>query len=688
MATFELTGPDGGTYHVDAPDEQAALSAFSAFHTGKVAAPDKYQQAASKDIAAVKAAGGDEGAGYTRRLVHGATLGADSTILAGLETPLEMIRHRTFDPREGYNYAKAREDQIMNDARKNTGLLGDAAEVLGGGVTGGGLTNAGVTASRFLAPEAGVLARSGAMGADSAALGGVAGFNEGNSLEDRAKNAVKGGATGFLFGAGTPIAGAVAHGVTAPIFANVRARINPEGYAQSQVARAVHESGMSPNQIEQRVQQAATEGQPEFTIADALGNPGQRMLSAVARGPGEGRTAVVNALERRQAGQGERLSDAIDTALGTGATARQTTKALTDQARETSNPLYAQALENPAWSERLQQFWDDPIMKRGLREGAAIQRLESLAAEEKFNPHDAAITGFNEAGDPILEGVPNMRTINIAKKGIDNILEGYRDPITGKLNLDEHGRAIEGVRKAFLNEVDKLNPDYAAARAAYAGPAQVREAVGTGQRMASRGRAADNIGQFNALSEPAKQGARIGYADNLLGKIENAAPGIDKSRALTTPKRQQELDALSLHNGPYRPGEANPLDRFVQRERTMVETRNQALGGSRTADNLADAEAMGVNPHLIGQILTGNWHGAVRSVLAAGHNAVTGNTPAVRKAVADILLRNGVNGTPAQLARMVDGTIARLRFVQNLARAGNTARLGAAVATGEQLGVN
>lgn len=33
MATFELTGPDGGTYQVDAPDEHAALTAFSSLHS-------------------------------------------------------------------------------------------------------------------------------------------------------------------------------------------------------------------------------------------------------------------------------------------------------------------------------------------------------------------------------------------------------------------------------------------------------------------------------------------------------------------------------------------------------------------------------------------------------------------------------------------------------------------------------
>ena len=42
-------------------------------------------------------------------------------------------------------------------------------------------------------------------------------------------------------------------------------------------------------------------------MADAMGNAGQRMLSTVARAPGEGRTAVVQALDARQGDQGRRL---------------------------------------------------------------------------------------------------------------------------------------------------------------------------------------------------------------------------------------------------------------------------------------------------------------------------------------------------------------------------------------------
>ena len=41
MPTFETTGPDGATYHIDASDEHAAADAFSTFTSGKPAAPPK-----------------------------------------------------------------------------------------------------------------------------------------------------------------------------------------------------------------------------------------------------------------------------------------------------------------------------------------------------------------------------------------------------------------------------------------------------------------------------------------------------------------------------------------------------------------------------------------------------------------------------------------------------------------------
>jgi len=122
------------------------------------------------------------------------------------------------------------------------------------------------------------------------------------------------------------------------------------------------------------------------------------------------------------------------------------------------------------------------------------------------------------------------------------------------------------------------------------------------------------------------------------------------------------------------------MQRRLAREQTMFETRSHALGGSKTADNFADADAMGIDPTMVGHILSGNYGSAIKSIIHAGSNAVTGNTPQVRQAVADILLQNGLrNFTPATLDKMVGETVSKIQMVQALAR--NSARAaGGAVA--------
>lgn len=133
------------------------------------------------------------------------------------------------------------------------------------------------------------------------------------------------------------------------------------------------------------------------------------------------------------------------------------------------------------WSPRIQQFIDDPIVRSGLNKGLQIQRLEALAAGKKFNPNEYAVTGVDEHGNHVISGVPNMRLLDAGKKGLDNIVEGYRNPITGKLALDQYGNAVNQVRASYVKELDSLNPDYAAARGSWSGPSQSLDALHAGR---------------------------------------------------------------------------------------------------------------------------------------------------------------------------------------------------------------
>lgn len=646
MGTFTIDAPDGRSYTIEGDNAAGALSALKQ-HLGQDAgapAPDKYQQAAASDIAAVKASGGDEGAGLTRRLAHGATLGADSAVLAALQTPLEMIRRRTFSPAEGYDYAKAREDQIMGDARANTGLAGSAAEMLGGGVAGGGLANAGITTARLLGPQAGIIPRVLSGAADSGALGAVAGANEGNGLVERAANAGKGLLTGAAIGGAMPIAGTMLHGVTAPIIANIRARSNPAAYAESQVARAIHESGVNPDEISLRTVQAANEGQPQFTAADAMGNAGHEMLGVAARGPGAARTAIVDALEARQAGQGRRVASALAEGFQTPRTAAQTEAAMTAARDTAANAEYG-----------------------AVRGGS--------------NPVD--VVGPINHIDGIIGTGPgqNLQTPN---DSIETVLRGFRERLA-RVNPDDfsavqrirgdmadaaqsaaqggHGnraRLIRGAIDQLDIAMETASPGFRQANANFRQRSQDIEAIGEGRAAAMRGRTEDTIPAFQGMNPQAQQAFRTGYADPLIEASQAAAFGANKARPLTN-------DAFQAEAGVMAPGN-DMMQRRLGREMTMFEGRATATGGSPTAKNLAHDTAMSVDPHLIGQIVTGNVHGAIRSLLAAGHNAMTGNTPQVRQEVARILLQNGTNVSPAALRQMVEGTIARLQHTQNVTR--------------------
>lgn len=622
--------------------------------------PDQYKQAAIEERDQLQSQGVDTGAGYTRRLAHGATFGADNTLLAAALTPVEMFKRGTLSPAEGYNYAKAREDLIMEDARKNTGALGTALEIGGGVGSGIGLARGGLTFGRALAPEAGLLARSAASAGDAAAIGGFSGAMEGDGLRERGINALKGGGIGAVAGGATPGVLGLLGGIASPVISNIRARVNPQGYAQSQIARGVSESGLTPNQITDDLLRAQADGQGGFTLADAMGNPGQRLLSTVTRGPGQGRTDAVNFLENRQAGQGRRISNALAEGFDSPQTAAQVEARLTNARSAAADQAYG-AVRNDAGRVDV------------TRAIAHIDDTLGPAAEQMLaNPGSAA------ANDSIEAVLMNFRN-KLARTNPDDFASIQRirgDMSDAAQNAMQSGfgnraRLIRGAVTQLDTAMENASAGHLAANRGFAQASRNIEAVGQGRDAAMRGRTEDVIPRFQGLAPEGQQAFRAGYVDPLIARAQGDPFGFNKARPLLN-------DAFQAEAGAMAPG--NPLmQRRIGREQTMFETRNAAMGGSKTADNLADQSAMGVDPSLVGNILSGNWAGAVRSALHSGYNAMTGNTAQVRQEVANILLQNGVSA--GQLNRMITETVARIQFVQSMARnLGRGASGGLAVA--------
>ncbi len=267
-----------------------------------------------------------------------------------------------------------------------------------------------------------------------------------------------------------------------------------------------------------------------------------RILSEI-----RGRKAVADAV-----GAPETAKAALDTMMGQAKDPATVLSDMLDKRGADARPLYKKALDRPvAWDNRLQEFLDDPIVKSGIAKGVKIQRLESLASGEPFNPVDYAIKDFDAAGDPIIGDTPNMRTLNVVKKGLDAMVGDAKDPITGRLS--EEGRAIDGVRRAFLTKLDKINPDYAAARQAWAGPTVTQEAFNRGLNIFRNSTGANSVnstpGALTAFlkdaSDGEKEAVKAGARSAFQQQMANAADPAAKAELLASKgATQQKLAAI------------------------------------------------------------------------------------------------------------------------------------------------
>ncbi|WP_271673205.1 hypothetical protein [Bradyrhizobium sp. CCBAU 51627] len=625
MPKFDFKSPDGKTYTIEGPDGSTPEQAFQILQQHLASGP--------VDPVSVNSVGRSFATGVP--IIGGLLNKADAATNAALApvlNPLFDEKDQLNEPTWSERYAHSLRDQEGADAKFSAQHpVIDTGAKLAGGVASMGPV---VAAAPGLMGATGTFAaRTGAGAVSNAAIGAA-------DSAIRNGDPVSGALIGGVIGGAAPAVEAAA----SPFVSSIMARINPQGSANRQVARAISESGRPTADIAGDVTQAAAEGQPQFTLADALGNPGQRMLSTVARAPGEGRTDVVNALEQRQAGQGRRIANALAEGFNAPETAAATEARMT-AARNTAADAEYGTVRNDAGRVDLVPTLDHIDRVIGTRPGQQLT--------EANDSIESALTGFRQriarVNPDDFEAVQRIRS-DMADAAQSAVQGGYGN------RAREIRRAVRSLDAAMEN----ASNGYRAANANFANASRDIEAVQTGRDAAMRGRTEDTIPAFNALRPEAQTAFRSGYVDPAIAQTQGAAFGVNKARPFTSQAFQDESQAIA-------PG-ADLMNRRIGREMRMFETRNQALGGSRTADNLADHEALGVNPTTVMHAAAGNWSAAIGSMLHAGVRGITGNTPAVRKAVADILLQNGATINAAALNAMVTRTIGQLQFLQQLAR--------------------
>lgn len=503
----------------------------------------------------------------------------------------------------------------------------------------------------------GTLARSGGLGLLE---GGIWGAGAGEGLEDRAKKGWDSGKWGLLAGVAAPVA--IGAGAKAARFvgdlAGGAAGVGNKARANRAVATAIRKSGKTGAELVSEVDDAARIGLPEYRLMDAMGTAGQRKASGIVRAGDDGADELAEFLAMRQAGQAERIAQAADDAFDMGGrTADDMAGLLRVGRKDAADTAYDLARQSagPVDVRNAVALIDDRI---GGMKGSNIAG-DSI---------DGRLAGFRNrlAADPAPAGEISRELSDFDR--VLGVKQDVQDAISAAQRAGRNNEARELTK--LINELDGALEDasdaYRAANDGFAAASRPIDAIDAGKKMAMpRQRGDDTARIFGAMSGDQQAGARVGYGDTMLSRVEaQSAPTTNRAKLFASPKAQKEIDAIAV--------DPNAFKAKLSRENAMWETQNRALGGSRTADNLMDVEnttALADAARAARDVTSGNVGNAISNLAQGASRIASGENAATRKIVADILSSPNPQAQISKVLKQAKNSDVRRRISEAIFRA-------------------
>lgn len=465
------------------------------------------------------------------------------------------------------------------------------------------------------------------------AQGGIEGFGKGEGgFENRAQRALGeaavGGVVGGTLGAAIPAAGAAFKGAFA----------SPTTRAQDRLLDVIGEQGMTPEQVAAEYARRQAQGVKPEIIADmfpggAVTGESRRVLNM----PGADRAGITEQLVTRMDDQGPRVAQAFGAATGTNQKFFTALDDLEKARKVDATPLYAAAYDKPARTSTLDQL----LMRAPDEAFAEAQRAARY--EGLVFPNLVAV---NKDGARKIVGDYTVKDVDMVKRGLDRIIEANTDAITGKANSE--ARRAATLKNAIVGEVDKLAPEYAQARAAWAGPSAVMDAMKAGQRLFNE-RAEITARDIAKLGQSEKEGFLIGALDAVNQRIGRKIEGQDVTGAFRSGNAKAQIEAALSATGK-KPDEVkaitNALFADIEREAMMANTNRQLRAISQTAPLQAEEQAfrdgMRASTGFLRDMQGGGIFGGLAGLLQrGGERLATG------------LTEQGAQRTNAEIARML-----------------------------------
>jgi hypothetical protein len=618
MPVFEVQGPDGKTYEVDAPDMQSAAGAFAppAADAGKpaelvegkkaaqarMAAPDEYV-----DVPIMSPDGAFTG--QTERVLKPKAdpIGAGFLSVTPYGGDIATIGKGMVPFTEEANKEKLRlegQQEAMKEAYPGPYRAGQAGSLglqmyalrklpLPGATWG----TAPLAEGASLAEQAAALgARAAGAGAGGATIGGVFGFGEGSSLPERIKNAatgtVAGGALGTLLAPAAEGVGALGslayRNLIQPNVNRVRSLFAPEQTAERLVAGRL--AGDTPSMTPAEFAQLRAAGEPVM-LADVGGRGTREYARTAANLSPEADVALNEPITQRFLNQTGRVEGDIRGMFPDAVDYAQTIDRLNTQARAANTPAYRRAYNEGSsgvFNDELYNLTQAPAVREAMRDvgrRAGNQEVYGQPIGDIVDPFAFGRDGQLIAKEGMAATDANLRYWDLVKRNLD-------DQVTSLYRQGKPSEAgdIRNIRDQLRATLDDIVPSYGAARSTAAQHFGAETAFEAGLNFAKFNdarRVSEAFQAYRGMNDAERELFARGYAADLINstqKVRDNLSVVNKNFMGTSPvDRAKNLMAL----GPER---SAALEARLRTEQIMDQLRTSVQGGSQTARYLAHAK--------------------------------------------------------------------------------------------------
>lgn len=189
--------------------------------------------------------------------------------------------------------------------------------------------------------------------------------------------------------------------------------------------------------------------------------------------------------------------------------------------------------------------------------------------------------------EPVFGQVPTAKTWDYVKRGLDELIEEKRDPVTKRLPRTDTMRLMDQTRRELRGELVDLNPPYAKALHAYTGPSRQIDAAHLGRRLVSGRMDPEDVATgVGMMSKNELDGLKLGMARGLADLFRGENPQRVIKRFANDAVVQDRLRAGFNDDVAY----GRFMDDVIA-EAEAQQSYNRVLSGSRTTPLREDIDA-------------------------------------------------------------------------------------------------